>query len=144
MKSAFSLWFLAETKTYPHQWFFTAASIYAILMVPLAILARHGYGPIMLAAPTTHAFEMLFGFVGAIVAGFLLTAVWFCFGVNRWLFVGADAKKKSRGIYVFLDTGSNQWSDFGYDCIFADIQYRICFSVSAASTAETMGCKKMA
>jgi len=72
MKSAFSLWFLAETKTYPHQWFFTAASIYAILMVPLAILARHGYGPIMLAAPTTHAFEMLFGFVLALIAGYLL------------------------------------------------------------------------
>lgn len=72
MKSAFSLWFLAEIKTYPHQWFFTAASVYAILMVPLAILARHGYGPIMLAAPTTHAFEMLFGFVLALIAGYLL------------------------------------------------------------------------
>ncbi len=41
-------------------------------MVPLAMLARHGYGPAALAAPTGHAFEMLFGFALALIAGYLL------------------------------------------------------------------------
>lgn len=41
-------------------------------MVPLAMLARHGYGPEALAAPTGHAFEMLFGFALALIAGYLL------------------------------------------------------------------------
>ncbi|MCO6427070.1 MAG: NnrS family protein [Nitrosomonas communis] len=49
-----------------------AASVYAVLMVPLAMLARHGYGPAALAAPTSHAFEMLFGFALALIAGYLL------------------------------------------------------------------------
>lgn len=49
-----------------------AASVYAVLMVPLAMLARHGYGPAALAAPTGHAFEMLFGFALALIAGYLL------------------------------------------------------------------------
>lgn len=72
MKGTLSLWLLAETKTYPHRWFFPAASIYALLMVPLAMLARHGYGPTALAMPTGHAFEMLFGFILALIAGYLL------------------------------------------------------------------------
>ena len=41
-------------------------------MVPLAMLARYGYGPAALATPTGHAFEMLFGFVPALIAGYLL------------------------------------------------------------------------
>ncbi|SFM49021.1 Uncharacterized protein involved in response to NO [Nitrosomonas nitrosa] len=65
-------WLPGKTKTYAHQWFFMAACIYAILMVPLAMLARHGYGPAVLAAPTVHAFEMLFGFVLALITGYLL------------------------------------------------------------------------
>lgn len=65
-------WLPGTTKTHAHQWFFMAACIYAILMVPLAMLARHGYGPAVLAAPTVHAFEMLFGFVLALIAGYLL------------------------------------------------------------------------
>lgn len=65
-------WFSGETKTHAHQWFFMAACIYAIVMVPLAMLARHGYGPEALAAPFGHAFEMLFGFALALIAGYLL------------------------------------------------------------------------
>ncbi|WP_256329210.1 NnrS family protein [Nitrosomonas sp. Nm33] len=65
-------WFPDETKTHAHQWFFPAACVYAVLMVPLAMLARHGYGPGALAAPTGHAFEMLFGFALALIAGYLL------------------------------------------------------------------------
>lgn len=72
MRSAFPLWLFTETKTHPHQWFFPAASIYALLMVPLAMLARHSYGPNTLAVPTGHAFEMLFGFILALIAGYLL------------------------------------------------------------------------
>lgn len=65
-------WFLAETKTYPHQWFFTVACAYAALMVPMAMLARYDYGPVTLAVPSGHAFEMLFGFILALIAGYLL------------------------------------------------------------------------
>lgn len=61
-----------ETKAHAHQWFFTAACIHAALMIPLAILARYGYGPAALATPTGHAFEMLFGFAPALIAGYLL------------------------------------------------------------------------
>ena len=61
-----------ESKVYAHQWFFPAAAIYAALMIPLAMLARHGFGPAALAASTGHAFEMLFGFALALIAGYLL------------------------------------------------------------------------
>ena len=43
-----------------------------MLIVPLAMLARHDYGPAALALPTGHAFEMLFGFALALIAGYLL------------------------------------------------------------------------
>lgn len=36
------------------------------------MLARHDYGPSALALPTGHAFEMLFGFALALIAGYLL------------------------------------------------------------------------
>lgn len=62
----------AEAKAYAHPWFFTLACVYAILIVPLTMLARHGYGPAALAAPSGHAFEMLFGFALALIAGYLL------------------------------------------------------------------------
>ncbi|GKS68650.1 hypothetical protein W03_06540 [Nitrosomonas sp. PY1] len=41
-------------------------------MVPMAMLARYGYGPATLAMPSGHAFEMLFGFILALIAGYLL------------------------------------------------------------------------
>ena len=72
MKTVLLRWLPGETKVHAHQWFFMAACVYAVLMVPLAMLARHGYGPEVLAAPTTHAFEMLFGFALALIAGYLL------------------------------------------------------------------------
>lgn len=72
MRKAFLQKFAAETKAYAHQWFFMAASVYAVVMIPLAMLARHGYGPATLAVPTGHAFEMLFGFALALIAGYLL------------------------------------------------------------------------
>lgn len=64
--------FPGETKVYAHQWFFMAACIHAILIIPLTILARYGYGPVILAMPTGHAFEMLFGLAPALIAGYLL------------------------------------------------------------------------
>lgn len=68
----FSRYLPGETKAYAHQWFFTAACIYAVLIIPLAILARHGFGPAALALPAGHAFEMLFGLAPALIAGYLL------------------------------------------------------------------------
>ena len=72
MKNILLRWFPEKTKVHAYQWFFPTACVYAVLMVPLAMLARHGYGPEALAAPTGHAFEMLFGFALALVAGYLL------------------------------------------------------------------------
>lgn len=75
-----------ETKVYAHRWFFTAACIYAIFIIPLTQLARYGFGPVILSVPTGHAFEMLFGFAPALIAGYLLgpmparRLIWFlCF-----------------------------------------------------------------
>lgn len=75
-----------ETRAYAHRWFFTAACIYAALIIPLTLLARHGFGPAVLSVPTGHAFEMLFGLAPALIAGYLLgpmparRLVWFlCF-----------------------------------------------------------------
>lgn len=65
-------WFLAETKTYPHQWFFAVACAYAALIVPMTMLARYDYGAVTLSVPSGHAFEMLFGFIFALIAGYLL------------------------------------------------------------------------
>lgn len=85
-------WFsrlLASTdKAYAHQWFFTAACLHAILVIPLTISARYGYGPTILLMPTGHAFEMLFGLAPALIAGYLLgpmparRLIWF---VGFWL-----------------------------------------------------------
>jgi len=61
-----------ETRAYAHRWFFTAACIYAALIIPLTLLARHGFGPTVLSVPTGHAFEMLFGLAPALIAGYLL------------------------------------------------------------------------
>jgi uncharacterized protein involved in response to NO len=57
--------------------FFLAAGIAAILsvLVWLAMLTGHFPQPGYLAGPAWHAHEMLFGYLAAVVAGFLLTAV---------------------------------------------------------------------
>lgn len=57
--------------------FFLLAGLHASLAVPLWIANLHGSGPLQTALPALawHAHEMLFGFVAAAAAGFLLTAV---------------------------------------------------------------------
>jgi uncharacterized protein involved in response to NO len=57
--------------------FFLAAGIAAVMsvLVWLAILTGHFPQPAYLAGPTWHAHEMLFGYLAAVIAGFLLTAV---------------------------------------------------------------------
>jgi uncharacterized protein involved in response to NO len=57
--------------------FFLLAGIHAAIAIPLWILALHGIDlpRTALPAPVWHAHEMLFGFIAAAMAGFLLTAV---------------------------------------------------------------------
>lgn len=57
--------------------FFLFGAIYAGAMVPLwlALFAGHLDLPIAFAPRDWHVHEMLFGYVGAVIAGFLLTAV---------------------------------------------------------------------
>jgi uncharacterized protein involved in response to NO len=54
-----------------HRWFFPAATLYAILVVPASVAAMLGVISIApgLASPAGHAHEMLFGFALAVVAG---------------------------------------------------------------------------
>jgi uncharacterized protein involved in response to NO len=57
--------------------FFLAAAIYAAIAIPAWLFAYHnGFvlpGPF--AAAAWHAHEMIFGYVGAVIAGFILTAI---------------------------------------------------------------------
>lgn len=57
--------------------FFLGAGVYAVLLTTLWLLALSGHyaPPLAYDATTWHAHEMLFGFAGAVIAGFLLTAV---------------------------------------------------------------------
>ncbi|WP_310541004.1 NnrS family protein [Phenylobacterium sp.] len=55
--------------------FFLAAAIWAALAVPLWLLSFTGYLPWAALSREWHIHEMLFGVLGGIVAGFLLTAV---------------------------------------------------------------------
>lgn len=57
--------------------FFLFAAIYAGAAIPLwlAIFAGHVWLPTAFAPRDWHVHEMLFGYVGAVVAGFLLTAI---------------------------------------------------------------------
>jgi uncharacterized protein involved in response to NO len=57
--------------------FFLAAGIAAVLsvLVWLGMLTGHVPQPDYLAGPAWHAHEMLFGYLAAVIAGFLLTAV---------------------------------------------------------------------
>lgn len=57
--------------------FFLLAGIYAAMAVPVWILSLYGYDLLDSTRPTQtwHAHEMIFGFVAAAVAGFLLTAI---------------------------------------------------------------------
>ncbi|MCP4286786.1 MAG: NnrS family protein, partial [Gammaproteobacteria bacterium] len=57
--------------------FFLLAGIHAAIAIPLWIALLHGFdlSPTLLPAPVWHAHEMLYGFIVAAMAGFLLTAV---------------------------------------------------------------------
>ncbi len=56
---------------------FLGAGLHAVLLMSLWLLTLAGQyaPPAAYAAPLWHAHEMLFGFAGAVIAGFLLTAV---------------------------------------------------------------------
>ncbi len=57
--------------------FFLLAAAFAVVIVPLWVLALLGWAQVggHLDPVTWHAHEMIFGFAGAVIAGFLLTAV---------------------------------------------------------------------
>lgn len=62
---------------YPFRIFFASAALLALLAIPawLAMLLGGWQAPTLLAAAHWHQHEMLFGFLHAAIAGFLLTAV---------------------------------------------------------------------
>ncbi|MBK6618610.1 MAG: NnrS family protein [Nitrosomonas sp.] len=64
--------FFWRQKIHAHQWFFIAACIYALLIIPMTVFARGGFAPVILAVPAMHAYEMLFGYALALIAGYLL------------------------------------------------------------------------
>lgn len=61
----------------PHRCFFPAATLYAAIAIPLWLLIRAGHiaPPALLPAGLWHVQEMLFGYVFAVIAGYLLTPV---------------------------------------------------------------------
>ncbi|SMX50801.1 NnrS family protein [Maliponia aquimaris] len=63
--------------TYGFRPFFLGAAAWAVLamLLWLAMLAGHDVLPIALDPVSWHAHEFLFGYLGAVIAGFLLTAV---------------------------------------------------------------------
>ena len=62
---------------YPFRIFFLSAAAFAVLAIPVWVLALQGViqPPLALAPLHWHQHEMLFGFLQAAIAGFLLTAV---------------------------------------------------------------------
>lgn len=57
--------------------FFLGAGVFAVLLIALWLVFYRGNFPLALFIPPAqwHAHEMIFGFTGAVIAGFLLTAV---------------------------------------------------------------------
>ena len=70
-------WRLPTVFAYGFRPFFLLAGLHATVAIPLWVAMLHGVDlqRLPLPAHTWHAHEMLFGFVAAAVAGFLLTAV---------------------------------------------------------------------
>lgn len=68
---------LAQLFAYPFRIFFASATLLALLAIPawLAMLLGGWQPPTLLAAVHWHQHELLFGFLHAAIAGFLLTAV---------------------------------------------------------------------
>lgn len=71
------LQWLSTLFTYPFRIFFLSLAIWAIVAIFLWVPVISGYWQLPLALPAMlwHQHEMLFGFVSAAIAGFLLTAV---------------------------------------------------------------------
>ena len=79
--------------------FFLGASVYAAAAIPLWLwMLRSGIGP---AGPFTgvdwHAHEMIFGYLGAVMAGFILTAV------PNWTGPAATERRASRVALRLVD-----------------------------------------
>ncbi len=70
---------------YPFRVFFLSAAMLAALVVPawLALLLHDAHAPLAFAPLHWHQHEMLFGFLHAAIAGFLLTAVCAWTGTER-------------------------------------------------------------
>jgi uncharacterized protein involved in response to NO len=75
--------------------FYLGAALFAVLAVPVWVALYLGWVSRDLPLPPLlwHAHEMLFGFAGAVIVGFLLTAgkVWTGLGMPRGAFLGALA-----------------------------------------------------
>jgi len=71
--------------SYPFRIFFLSMTVLALLVVPVWVMQVSGMLNLPLAMPALfwHQHEMLFGFLSAAIAGFLLTAVCVWTGTNR-------------------------------------------------------------
>lgn len=71
--------------SYPFRIFFLSMTVLALLVVPVWVMQLTGVVNLPLALPGLfwHQHEMLFGFLSAAIAGFLLTAVSVWTGTNR-------------------------------------------------------------
>ena len=71
--------------SYPFRIFFLSMTVLALLVVPVWVMQLTGVVNLPLALPGLfwHQHEMLFGFLSAAIAGFLLTAVCVWTGTNR-------------------------------------------------------------
>ena len=76
---------ISQLFTYPFRIFFLSLTVLGILAIPLWILEVSGAIQLPLAMPGLfwHQHEMLFGFLSAAIAGFLLTAVCVWTGTER-------------------------------------------------------------
>jgi len=71
--------------SYPFRVFFLSLAVLASLIIPLWVTLVTGRIslPLAMPAPYWHQHEMLFGFLSAAIAGFLLTAVCVWTGTER-------------------------------------------------------------
>lgn len=76
---------IGQLFSYPFRIFFLSMTVLAIVAIPLWILNVSGAAALPLAMPGLlwHQHEMLFGFLSAAIAGFLLTAVCVWTGTER-------------------------------------------------------------
>ncbi|MCW9010544.1 NnrS family protein, partial [Marinobacter sp.] len=76
---------LSQLFSYPFRIFFLSMTVLAIVAIPVWVLEVTGVVQLPLALPALfwHKHEMLFGFLSAAIAGFLLTAVCVWTQTNR-------------------------------------------------------------